>query len=115
MEHVANPTAARGAGRVGWAQRYSRQLVDRFRPPELNDNVLALDIAEFAQARPEGLDPASASGGGTKAQEADPVDLPVLLRLRNEGPSVKLTARTTARPISRMGTWWRMACGSQQT
>ena len=45
--------------------RQLRQLVDRFRPPELNDNVLALDIAEFAQARPQCLDPVSASRGGT--------------------------------------------------
>jgi hypothetical protein len=32
--------------------RQLRQLVDRFRPPELDDNVLAFDIAELAQAGP---------------------------------------------------------------
>ena len=37
--------------------RQLRQLLDRFRPPELDDNVLAFDIAEFAQAGPQRLDP----------------------------------------------------------
>jgi hypothetical protein len=42
------------------------QLVDRLRPPELNDNVLSFDIAEFAQAGPQRLDSASEISGGTK-------------------------------------------------
>ena len=42
---------------MGWAQRYSRQLVDRFRPPELNDNVLALAVAPLSQPFPERFGP----------------------------------------------------------
>src|SRR5262249_1787865 len=33
--------------------REFRQLVDPFRPAELNDNVLALDVAVIAQSRPQ--------------------------------------------------------------
>ena len=36
-----------------------RQLLDRFRPAEFDGNVLALDIAEFAQAGSQRLDAAS--------------------------------------------------------
>ena len=39
--------------------RQLRQLVNRFRPSELNDNILAFDMAELAQADPRRLDPAS--------------------------------------------------------
>ena len=46
--------------------RQLRQLVDRFRPPELNENVLAFDVAELAQAGPQRRDPVGASSGGTK-------------------------------------------------
>ena len=46
--------------------RQLRQLVDRFRPPELNDNVLAFDVAEFTQARPQRLDPVAEAEAGPK-------------------------------------------------
>jgi len=63
-----------------------RQLVDRFRPPELNDHVFAFDLAAFAQAGPQRLDPASVSRGGTKPQEPAPRDLARLLRARRQRP-----------------------------
>jgi hypothetical protein len=66
--------------------RQLRQLVDRFRPPEFNDNVHAFDITELAQAGPQRLDPASVSRGGTKPQEPDPGDLRRLLRPCRERP-----------------------------
>ena len=65
--------------------RKFRQLVDLFRPPELNDNVLALDIAEVAQARPQCLHPWRVSRGGGGTEEADPSNRR-LLRARRERP-----------------------------
>src|SRR5262245_38715649 len=51
--------------------RQLRQLVDRFRPAKFNDEVLAFDIAELAQAGPQRLDPVSPSSGWTNLQEPD--------------------------------------------
>lgn len=51
---------------------------------KLNDNVLAFDIAEFAQAGPQRVEPASVDRGGTKPQEAEPRDLTRLLCLDRE-------------------------------
>ena len=62
--------------------REFRQLIDPFRPPELNDNALALDVAEIAQARPQRLDPVSVSRSETETQEPDPRDIRRLLRAR---------------------------------
>jgi len=59
-----------------------RQLVDPFRPAKLNDNVLALDIAEIAQPRPQRLDPISVSRSKTETQEPDPRNLRRLLAPR---------------------------------
>ena len=63
-----------------------RQLVDRCREPELNDQVLAFDIAEVAQAGPQRLDSASVSRGGTQPQEPEPRDLARRLRARRQRP-----------------------------
>ena len=45
------------------------QLVDRIRPPEFDDEVLAFDITEVAQAGPERLDPDQRS---TACRAAEP-------------------------------------------
>jgi hypothetical protein len=65
-----------------------RQLLDPFRPAELNDNVLALDVAEVTQARAQRLHPGQviSSGGGT--HEPDVRDFR-LLRARRERPSCR--------------------------
>jgi hypothetical protein len=67
--------------------REFRQLIDPFCPPELNDNALALDVAEIAQARPQRLDSVSVSRSGTETQEPDPRNLRRLLRTHGERPS----------------------------
>ena len=63
------------------------QLFDCIRPAELNDNVLALDIAQVAQARPQRLYPVRPSRSGTEPQVPDPRDLRRLLRGRRERPT----------------------------
>src|SRR5262249_10648946 len=66
--------------------REFRQLLDAFRPAELNDNVLALDVAVIAQSRPQRLDPTCRSRSGGETQEPDARDLRRLLRTRRERP-----------------------------
>jgi hypothetical protein len=51
--------------------REFRQLFDPFRPAELNDDVLALDVAVIAQSRPQRLDPTCRSRSGGETQEPD--------------------------------------------
>jgi hypothetical protein len=46
--------------------RQLTQLLDRLRPPELNDDVFAIDIAQLAQAGQQRLDPVALSRGVTK-------------------------------------------------
>src|SRR5262249_38489403 len=53
---------------------------------ELNDNVLALDVAVIAQSRPQRLDPTCRSRSGGETQEPDARDLRRLLRTRRERP-----------------------------
>jgi hypothetical protein len=55
----------------------TRTLLQRL---QVNDNALALDIAELAQAGTQRLNPAGRRGGGTKPQEPDPRDVRRLLR-----------------------------------
>ena len=62
------------------------QLVDRFRPAELDDDGLALDITELVQARPQCVDPARPSESSTETQETDASELRRLLRSRGERP-----------------------------
>jgi hypothetical protein len=52
------------------------KLVVPLSPPVLDEEVLALDIAEIAQSCPEGLHLAGIAGWRGGAQEGNPVDLP---------------------------------------
>src|SRR6266487_483787 len=58
-------------------------LLDRARPSELDDEVLAFDIAEIAQARPKSLYPVHRSSGGAETQESQARNLGLLLCARN--------------------------------
>jgi hypothetical protein len=62
------------------------QLINPFRPSKLDDDVLALDIAEVVQARPQGLNPARRSSSRAETQVADARDRRRLLRARCERP-----------------------------
>src|SRR4029077_7237443 len=62
------------------------QLINPFRPSKLDDDVLALDIAEVVQARPQGLNPARRSSSRAETQAADARDSRRLLRARCERP-----------------------------
>ena len=66
------------ANKVG---RHFTQLMDCFRPPKFNDNVLAFNITVLTQAGPQSLDPVYVGSGGTKPNDADPRDVHRLLRL----------------------------------
>jgi hypothetical protein len=66
--------------------REFRKLFDRVRPTELDDDVLALDIAKVAQARPQSLDPVRLSSGWSEPQESNARDFCWLLRARCERP-----------------------------
>jgi hypothetical protein len=66
--------------------RELRQLLYRLRPAKLDDDVLALDVAEVAQARPQRLHPARASRSGPEIQVSDPSDFCRLLRARRVRP-----------------------------
>ena len=60
-------------------------LVLSLRPSVLDHDVLALDVAELAQPSPERLDEMlGRHGRGRGHEEADPIDLPRLLRLGGE-------------------------------
>jgi hypothetical protein len=52
-----------------------RQLLHPFRPAELNNDILALDVAEIAQARPQCLHPWRVRRGGGGTQKADQSEL----------------------------------------
>src|SRR5437763_6944927 len=67
-------------------------LLDRVRPPVFDDQVLALDITEIAQARPEGLDTALRSSSGTETQKSDPPNSAGLLGARDQGPCRQYSA-----------------------
>src|ERR1700736_4642026 len=62
------------------------QLISPFRPSKLDDDVLALDIAEVVQARPQGLNPARRSSSRAETQVAEARDCRRLLRARCERP-----------------------------
>src|SRR5262249_19946059 len=68
-------------------------LLDAFRPAELNDNVLALDVAVIAQSRPQRLDPTCRGRSGGETQEPDARDLRRLLRTRRERPRRRRAAK----------------------
>jgi hypothetical protein len=63
-----------------------RQLLNIFRSADLNNDIVALEVAEFAQANPQRLDPISPSRNGAKGQEAHVPHLIALLRPRRERP-----------------------------
>jgi hypothetical protein len=71
---------------AGQLDRAFEQQVDAFRPPKRDDDGLAPDITEVAQARLQRLDPVRPSKSGTEAQEADASELRRLLRPRGERP-----------------------------
>jgi hypothetical protein len=58
------------------------QLLDRLRPAKFNDKILALNVTESAQPRPERLYPVRTTSSVTETQVPDPRDLHRLLRLR---------------------------------
>ena len=66
--------------------RESRELLDRIRPAKFNDEVLALDPSEIAQARPLCLHPARSGGSGPEIEITDVNDFCRLLRARRERP-----------------------------
>src|SRR5262249_53786294 len=51
------------------------QLLDALRPAELDDNALALDVAEIAQPRPQRFHLARSRGSGGEMQIPDPSNL----------------------------------------
>jgi len=57
-----------------------------FRFGDLNNDIVVLEVAEFAQASPQRLDPISPSRNGAKGQEAHVPHLIALLRPRRERP-----------------------------
>src|SRR5438034_1324277 len=68
------------------------QLLDPFRPAKLDDNTLALDITEVAQAHLQRRYPIRPGGGTTETKESDPRDLRRLLRARRQRPRSRCTA-----------------------
>jgi hypothetical protein len=60
--------------------------IDRFRPPELDGDGLALDITELAQAGAQRLDSLGVGSGEAKPQESDARDVRGLLRPRRQRP-----------------------------
>jgi hypothetical protein len=73
------------------------QLINPFRPSKLDDDVLALDIAEVVQARPQGLNPARRSSSRAETQAADARDSRRLLRARCERPRCYRAAKQRGR------------------
>src|SRR5262249_24688371 len=67
------------------------QLLDALRPAELDDNGLALDVAEIAQPRPQRFHLARSRGSGGEMQIPDPSNL-CRLRPRRERPRGRRTA-----------------------
>ena len=63
-----------------------RQLIHAIGPSELNHNVLALDVAEVAQALPQCLHAARPCRGRSETQESHPRDTGRLLRAHNDRP-----------------------------
>src|SRR5215831_14798806 len=61
------------------------QLLDALRPAELDDNALALDVAEIAQPRPQRFHLARSRGSGGEMQIPDPSNL-CRLRARRKRP-----------------------------
>jgi hypothetical protein len=83
-EHVRLPPDELG-GQLG------KTLIVPLSPPELDEEVLALDIAEISQCCPEGLHLAGIAGRRGRAQEGNPVDLPRRLCLSGERRGEKTT------------------------
>ena len=63
------------------------QLLDPVSPTKFNDDVLALNPAEIAQARPQRLHPARASERGPEIHVSDASNVCWLLRVSHERPS----------------------------
>ena len=63
------------------------QLLDPVRPPELDDDGLAFDVTEVAQASPQRFDPGRPGRSGAEPQEPDARHLRRLLRARSKRPA----------------------------
>src|SRR5207247_1778243 len=61
-------------------------LLGRARPSELDDQVLAFDVTEIAQARSKRLDPARCSSGFAETQESEARDSGRRSCARNQRP-----------------------------
>ena len=61
-------------------------LLGRARPSELDDQVLAFDIPEIAQARAKRLDPRCRGRGGAETQVSEARTFGLLLCARNQRP-----------------------------
>jgi hypothetical protein len=76
-------------------------------PPEFDDDVLALDIAEFAKTLPELLQSRLRRDGRTAREKADPIDLPRRLRLDGErrGEEAERCTGDECPPVHHSITW----------
>src|SRR5438067_421464 len=62
------------------------QLLDRLRPAKLNDDILALNVTEIAQPRPERLCSIRETGSGPETEISDSPNFACLLRVGNQRP-----------------------------
>src|SRR5262245_10089698 len=62
------------------------QLLDRLRPAKLNDKILALNMTESAQPRPQRLYVVRITSSATETEVSDPPNLGRLLRTRHRRP-----------------------------
>ena len=75
-------------------------IVFTLRPPELYDNVPALDVTEIAQARSQGLNRFSGPSGCRGTQKSDPRHLAGLLRPRRDRPRSRRAADQRDEPAA---------------
>jgi hypothetical protein len=70
------------------------QLVDRFCPAELDDNVVAFNVTKFSQPRPQCLYAGRRTGGCVESQVADARYFGrLLLCARHERPRCRRAAK----------------------
>src|SRR4029453_15046429 len=81
-----------------------KTLVLPFRPSILDGEILSLDVAQLAQALAEWPDEIGLQGRRGVPEEPYPVTFPAGCASAANGAARRPTVRTTASPISRMGT-----------
>jgi len=93
------------------------QLVDRVRPPEFDDEVLAFYVTEIAQARPECLDPEhrSSARGAAEAEVSEARTSGLLLCACNQRPRDQPRARNRDQLAAPHGPVCRSVCVSPIT